>query len=138
MGKFDSNFFARHASRFQKERVLSNLLLEVDMPRQEFEAELVKPDEPGTWTCLVVPFSVQQVFGKRGQVRVRGTINGRIREAAEVDRGDRVKVVMDIDTEARAVEVPESLRRELAAQPKAKERFDRLSYSHRREYVLWI
>jgi hypothetical protein len=42
----------------------------------EFKAELVGRGPSGAWTYLQIPFSVADVFGRKGQVPVRATING--------------------------------------------------------------
>jgi len=128
------------------------------MPQQNFEAILIRPDEPGSWTYLVIPFDVEKVLGSK-QVAVRGTINDypyhssamrlgdgsyymvvskAIRDAISVTRGDRVRVTMEIDPEARTVAVPDDLNAALDAHAEARARFDKLSYSHQKEYVEWI
>ncbi len=52
--------------------------------------------------------------------------------------GDTVDVTIELDEEPRVVEVPDDLAVALAADADATAAFDRLSYSHRREYVEWI
>ena len=129
------------------------------MRSQKFDAALVKPDKPGTWTYLVVPFSAEELFGTRGQVKVRGTINGvsfrsspfprgdgthylvvnaEIRTSAGVAAGDTVRVVLRRDAEERTLEVPDVLRKAFARNKKAREAFDRLPYSHRKEYAGFV
>ena len=61
-----------------------------------------------------------------------------IRQVIGKSAGDTVKVVMDIDTEPRIVEVPEDFQQVLNNNPKAKEIFDTFSYTHKKEYVQWI
>src|SRR5436309_743594 len=95
--------------------------------RQEFDVELFA--ESGG-TGIAMPFSALEVFGKRGQVKVRGTIDGvpyrgsiapmgggthvmvvkkEIREAIGKGAGDHVHVIMELDTEERIVVVPDDL-----------------------------
>ena len=57
------------------------------------------------------------------------------RQAAGVQAGDQVEVTIQLDTEPRIVEVPEDLAAALADQPGAREAFDNLSYSARKEYI---
>ncbi len=57
------------------------------------------------------------------------------RQAAGVQAGDQVEVTIQLDTEPRIVEVPDDLAAALAVQPGAREAFDSLSYSARKEYV---
>ncbi len=46
------------------------------MAKKTFTATLVKPGARGTWTYFVVPFSVEEAFGSKARVKVKGTING--------------------------------------------------------------
>ena len=57
------------------------------------------------------------------------------RQAAGVQAGDQIEITIELDTEPRIVEVPEDLAAALADQPGAREAFDSLSYSARKEYV---
>jgi len=56
------------------------------------------------------------------------------REAAGVKGGDKIEVSLELDTAPRVVEVPKDL---AAALKKAKvaDKFDKLSYTHRKEHV---
>jgi hypothetical protein len=118
-----------------------------------FRAEL-KP-EGKTGTYLEVPLDVPAVFG-RARPPVRGTINGsplrstiakygdtyflvvnrKVREAAGVAAGENVDIELELDTKPRTVRVPKDLASALDEQTRAA--FDRMSYTHRREYVEWI
>jgi len=60
------------------------------------------------------------------------------RVAAGVDVGDRFDVAVALDEDPRTVEVPGDLAAALAGDPQAAAAFDRLSFTHRREYVEWI
>ena len=62
-------------------------------------------------------------------------VSAEVREGAGVAGGDVVDVEMALDTGARTVEVPAELKKALTAQPKAKARFDSLSYSRKRVLV---
>ena len=53
----------------------------------EFEAELQKGDNPGAWTCVVMD-GVAQLFGTRGLVKIRGTIDGVPFDGALMAQGD--------------------------------------------------
>ena len=129
------------------------------MSKQRFSAVLAGPEEIGTWTYIVLPFNVLEVYGTKSQVKVCGTINGvpyrssampqgdgthymvvnkNIRDRAGAGRGMEVEVVMDIDTEARIVEIPPILDALLVGNDAARSSFEKLSYSHQSEYVQWI
>ena len=53
----------------------------------EFDAELQKGDNPGAWTCVVMD-GVAQLFGTRGLVKIRGTIDGEPFDGALMAQGD--------------------------------------------------
>jgi uncharacterized protein YdeI (YjbR/CyaY-like superfamily) len=97
------------------------------------------------------------VFGE-ARAPVHGTVNGtpfrgrlsvyggvtylglrrEIREAADIDVGDELDILLERDDVPREVVVPEALRQALAAAPDARAAFDRLAFTHRREYAEWI
>jgi Bacteriocin-protection, YdeI or OmpD-Associated/Domain of unknown function (DUF1905) len=60
------------------------------------------------------------------------------RAGAGIDIGDAVDVLIAVDTAPREIAVPPDLAEALAEEPAAAGTFDRLSFSHRREYVQWI
>ncbi|MFN8405364.1 MAG: YdeI/OmpD-associated family protein [Anaerolineales bacterium] len=61
-----------------------------------------------------------------------------IREQIGKTFGDKVKITVELDTEPRVIEVPKDLAKELKKHKEAKAFFDKLSYTHKREYVMWI
>src|SRR5579884_3707638 len=101
------------------------------------------------------PFDVVEVFGRKGRVPVKGTINGfpfrsslmnmgdghmmvvnaELRAGGKCKAGDTVKIVMELDEEARNVEVPAYLKKIINSDPQAKERWAKLSFTHQKEYV---
>ncbi|MEP6696149.1 MAG: YdeI/OmpD-associated family protein [Pseudonocardiales bacterium] len=107
-----------------------------------------------------VPLSFEQREELGGGVRipVTGTVNGtpfrttsfrmgdftgiafrrEIQRAAGVAPGDEVELEISRDTAPRTVEPPAALAAALAGDPVAKAAFDRMSYTHRREYADWI
>jgi Bacteriocin-protection, YdeI or OmpD-Associated/Domain of unknown function (DUF1905) len=79
----------------------------------------------------------------RGSVaRMRGEyllgLNREVREAAGVEAGDTVPVVLALDTEERTVELPEDLATALAGDAEAKAAFEALAYTHRKEFARWV
>ncbi|HOG45858.1 MAG TPA: YdeI/OmpD-associated family protein [Anaerolineae bacterium] len=107
---------------------------------------------------VTVPFDVEQVFGKK-RVKVKATLDGEpyrgslapmsgpchilgvlksIRQKIGKDVGDEVLVTVEEDSEPRVVQVPPDLKQALASSPEAEALFERLSYTHQREYVNWV
>lgn len=104
-----------------------------------------------------VPFDVQEVFGTRARVPVKGTINGfpfrssifpmggdgghymavnrETREGAGIKGGEAISVVMGRDDEPRTIDPPADFLRALRADRAARETWERLSYTHRKEHV---
>jgi hypothetical protein len=60
------------------------------------------------------------------------------RTAAGVAAGDRIDVDIELDTSVREVEVPPDLVEALSGEPGAREFFEGLAYTHRKEWVRWI
>jgi uncharacterized protein YdeI (YjbR/CyaY-like superfamily) len=55
-----------------------------------------------------------------------------------VDAGDTVTVHLELDTEQRLVQVPPELADALAGDPEASAAFERLAYTHRKEFARWV
>jgi hypothetical protein len=65
-------------------------------------------------------------------------LSGANRQAAGVAAGDQVDVSIALDTAPREVEVPDDLASALAAEPTARQFFEGLSFTHRKEWVRWV
>jgi hypothetical protein len=61
-----------------------------------------------------------------------------VREGAGAEAGDTVDVLIELDTAPREVEVPEALATALAGDDVARASFERMAYTHRKEYARWI
>jgi hypothetical protein len=108
----------------------------------------------GRMPFIPVPFDPKAVFGKvRAPLKV--TLNGYTyrstissmggsaciplrkshRDAAGLAGNETLKVQIELDTEAREVEMPEDLKRALGSDEAALENWQALSYSAKREHV---
>jgi hypothetical protein len=114
--------------------------------------------EAGVVAAITPPVDVPEFFGTRGRVPVRGTINGYpfrssllpcggghrmpvnriLREAAGVQPGDMVDVVMEPDEEERTVEAPRVLKKALEKNQVAQANWQKLSFTHKKEMALAI
>jgi hypothetical protein len=65
-------------------------------------------------------------------------LNSAVRQEAGVEAGDAVDVALELDTAPREVDVPPALADALGGDPEARAAFDRLAYTHRKEYARWI
>ena len=107
-------------------------------------------------TYVTVPAAVMRAFEGRIRVPVRVTINGAtwrtticdmglgptigvaaaVRKSAGIARGDRITVDVERDLDQRTVEIPADFAKAMRASERRT--FDAMSYSHRKEYVVWI
>ncbi len=124
-----------------------------DSPRVRFTTTLLRAGK--TATGIEVPAEVVARLGPTKRPPVRVTINGHTyrstvavmggvfmvgvsaenRTSAGVAGGDEVEVELELDTTPREVTVPADLAEALGRDPAAKQRFDALSYSHKRAHV---
>jgi hypothetical protein len=122
--------------------------------RQRFVGVLQAARGGGAFVLL--PDDVLMAVGGGSRFRVLGAIGGvefesstmptgsgqvclgvhrATRQAAAIDIGDDVVVEVERDDRPRTLDIPPDLVRALADDPAAQTAFDRLSFSHRREYV---
>ena len=123
----------------------------------DFDAALWRPDARGAATFITLPFDVKALFGRarcpvrvtindhtwRTTTQVYGSdyhivVNAEAREAAAVGHGDQVRVQVKKDDTVRSTEVPPELAAQLRADREAKDAFESLSPSQRREYARWV
>jgi bifunctional DNA-binding transcriptional regulator/antitoxin component of YhaV-PrlF toxin-antitoxin module len=120
--------------------------------KQIFEVLLEKHENMDA-TGITIPFDVEKVFGAK-RVPVKVTINGAeyrstimkmsgkymmavpkvFRDAANIKAGDLIKVSMEKDSEKRAVEIPNDLKKALQ-KANLTETFAKMSFTHQKEYV---
>ena len=124
----------------------------------KFKAKAEPAGPGGAWCFLAIPFDVAEVWKTRGRVRVKGTINGfpfrtniqpmdgrhlltfnkQLQAGAKAKPGDMVAVVMERDTEQWTIEPPAELTKAFRQNKAAKALWDKLAYTHRKEFAQWI
>ena len=126
--------------------------------QKKFKAKAQAAGPSGAWCFIAVPFDVSEVWGTRGRVAVKGTINGfpfstniqpmdgrhlltfnkQLQAGAKAKAGDTVSIVMERATERLVVEVPAELAKAFRRSQEARMFWDKLAYSHRKEFARWI
>jgi hypothetical protein len=122
-----------------------------------FKARIMKGIGGGAW--IEFPHDVRKEFGTGGRVPVKVTFDGEpyrgslvhmggpchiigilksIRERLGKDVGKTVSVILEKDTEERMVEVPAELQAALKKNPAARSIFEKMSYSHRKEWARYV
>ena len=81
-----------------------------------------------TWRTSVARMGGEFLVGLSKEVRL----------GAGVEAGHDVEVRLELDAAPREVEVPEALAAALASDPAAKASFERMAFTHRKEYARWI
>jgi hypothetical protein len=126
------------------------------MKKYKFKARIEAGDGGGAY--VLFPYDTEKEFATRGKVPVKATFNGvsytgslikygkplhvlgmakTIRDQTGKGPGDTIEVIVWKDEEARTVEMPaqfENLLKKEGLLPV----FNKLSYTHRKEYCRWI
>jgi hypothetical protein len=126
------------------------------MAPQRFKARLEVGGEGNAWVLLKLPFDAAAVFGSKGNIRVKGTLNGTpyetsifpggdgthhmmvnkaLQQSAGVKAGSTVDVTMEINTETPRVQLPDDFRAALRSSSKAFKTFEALSPSKKKYLV---
>ena len=128
------------------------------MKTYNFDAKIKKHPQYNS-AYIEFPYSVEKEFGIKGQVRVhvkfddypyRGSLakmgrhchciglNKEVRKAIAKEPGDVVRVTLQKDDASRIVEIPADLDVLFKKNKEAGILFNKLSYTHKKEYVEWI
>jgi hypothetical protein len=99
----------------------------------EVMAELTPQKRPAVIVTMN-GYSYRNTIAVYGNVFMVG-LSQEHRNASGIKAGDQVVVTLELDTEPRIIEVPEDLAAALAAKPGAREAFDALATSRRKEFV---
>lgn len=106
------------------------------------------------------PFSTEELFNKKGQVKIKALFDGNVEYRGSLAKmksdchilgltqevrkqlgktfGDEVSVSLTEDKEERVVEVAEDIVSVFNENPEAKTLFNKMSYTHKKEYIRWI
>jgi len=126
---------------------------------RKFQATLERSSNRLNWVIARIPFDVAKIWGTRGQLRVKGTINGfafrtslfpagsgdhvmlvnkRMQAGAGTGAGAVAQFRLEPDTEERVITIPPELARALSEDRSLGGWFDRFNDSTRRWVVDWI
>ena len=126
------------------------------MKKYKFRAKIEAGDGGGAY--VLFPYDTEKEFATKGRVPVKATFNGlpytgslikyghplhslgvpkAIREQTRKGPGDTIEVVVWKDEEVRTVEVPAQFEK-LIKKEGLLPVFEKLSYTHRKEYCRWI
>ncbi|WP_223557988.1 YdeI/OmpD-associated family protein [Chryseobacterium lathyri] len=116
----------------------------------------------GTMNAAFVefPFSAEKLFGKKGQVKIKAIFDNKVEYRGSLAKmksdchilgltqeirkklgktfGDEIVVSLMEDQEERIVEIANDIAVVFNENPDAKNLFDKMSYTHRKEYIRWI
>lgn len=116
----------------------------------------------GTMNAAFVefPFSTEELFNKKGQIKIKATLDEKVEYRGSLAKmksdchilgltqeirkqlgktfGDEVSVSLIEDKEQRIVEIANDIAFIFNENPDAKVLFDKMSYTHKKEYIRWI
>jgi uncharacterized protein YdeI (YjbR/CyaY-like superfamily) len=125
---------------------------------KSFEARLERMRSRLNWVIVPVPFDAASVWGLRGQIKVKGEINGfafrtslfptgqgqhyllvnkRMQKGAAASAGRMARFRMEVDLEERKVAVPDELDRILKQDRSLRRWHDELNHSTRNDIAKW-
>jgi hypothetical protein len=106
------------------------------------------------------PFSTEELFGKKGLVKIKAIFDGKVEYRGSLAKmksdchvlgltqevrkllnktfGDEVFVSILEDKEERTVEIADDINLVFNENQEAKVLFDKMSYTHKKEYIRWI
>jgi uncharacterized protein YdeI (YjbR/CyaY-like superfamily) len=126
---------------------------------KHFEARLERMRSRLNWVIIHVPFDAAKVWGLRGQIKVKGEINGfgfrtslfpsgdgghillvnkRMQKGARTAEGSVARFQMELDHEERTAIIPDELKRFLTEDRSLQRWYDKLNHSTRNDIAKWI
>jgi uncharacterized protein YdeI (YjbR/CyaY-like superfamily) len=127
--------------------------------QKSFRATLERGAFNLEWTMVRIPFDASKVWGSRGQIKIKGEINGfpfrtslfpdgkgdhflvvnrKMQAGAKAKAGDTAKFVIEPDTAERTALLPPEFAKILKGEPALRKWFAQLSHSNRDEIGKWI
>ena len=126
---------------------------------KRFDARLERLRSRLNWIIVRIPFDAAKVWGLRGQIKVKGEINGfafrtslfptregwhfllvnkRMQKGARAVEGSVARFQMELDSEKRTVTIPRELKRILSEDRSLRRWYDGLNHSTRSDIAKWI
>jgi len=126
---------------------------------KHFQARLERLRSRLRWVIIRVPFDAAKLWGTRGQIKVKGDINGfafrtslmptregwhfllinkRMQKGARAAEGSVARFQMELDREERTVTIPDQLQRILSEARGLRRWYDGLNHSTRNDIAKWI
>ena len=126
---------------------------------KRFEARLERMRSRLNWIIIRMPFDAAKLWGLRGQIKVKGEINGfafrtslfptregqhfllvnkRMQQGARAVEGSVARVQMELDVEERTVTIPDELMRILKEDRSLRRWYDKLNHSTRNDIAKWV
>ncbi len=126
---------------------------------KRFEARLERLRSSLNWIIIRVPFDAAKLWGTRGQIKVKGEINGfafrtslfptregghfllvnkRMQKEARAAEGSVARFQMELDREERTVTIPDELKRILNEDRALRRWYDGLNHSTRNDIAKWV
>lgn len=127
--------------------------------RIAFTGTVEKFEGPYAWSYVEFPHDVQELFGRKGTVRVLGTVNGvamdralmptksgihvivlgaELRKRAKVKVGDTVSIVLWKNPTPDVLELPEALVDTFDLLPEFKAKWEALRPGMKRSILIWL
>jgi uncharacterized protein YdeI (YjbR/CyaY-like superfamily) len=128
-------------------------------PVKRFKAPLERMRSRLNWIIIRMPFDAAGLWGLRGQIRVKGEINGfafrtslfptregqhfllvnkRMQKGARAFAGSVASVRIERDVEKRVVSIPQELKPILDDERQLRPWFDKLNHSTRNDIAKWV
>lgn len=126
---------------------------------KRFQARLERMRSRLNWIIVHLPFDAAKVWGLRGQIKVKGEINGfsfrtslfptregghillvnkQMQKGARAKEGDIASFEMEFDAEKRSIGIPEEFRTILSQNRSLRQWYEKLTPSTRNDILKWV